>query len=131
MRLRGGEATLLNPASHASSSHEAVPFLTPSITTVPTSGDSCNCLSSDTDIYLSLTVSTDSRIPIREDAVIANASVGRPQTLLFVAEDLRVPPCEDARGAHSQQTNQPKMMPTCISPAPTNSTRGSRARAGA
>ena len=36
---------------------------------------------------------------MREDAVAPNASVGRRQTLLFVAEDLRVPPCEDARGA--------------------------------
>lgn len=92
MRLRGGEATLLNPASHASSSHEAVPFLTPSATPVPTSGDLCNCLSSDTDTFLSLTVATDSRIPIQEDAVTANASVGRHQTLLFVANDLLVPP---------------------------------------
>ena len=38
-------------------------------------------------------------MPIREDAVIANATVCHPQTLLFVADDLRVPPCDDARGA--------------------------------
>jgi hypothetical protein len=74
-------------------------FLTPSATPVPTSEGLCNCLSSDTDIFLSLTVATDSRIPIREDAVTANATVCHPQTLLFVADDLRVPPCEDARGA--------------------------------
>jgi hypothetical protein len=36
---------------------------------------------------------------MREDTVAPNASVGRPQTLLFVATDLRVPPCDDARGA--------------------------------
>ena len=89
---QGDKATLPNPAPRASSSHEAVPFLTPIVTTVPTSEDLCNCLSSDTDIYLSLTVVTDSRIPIREDAVTANASVGRHQTLLFVANDLLVPP---------------------------------------
>jgi hypothetical protein len=50
-------------------------FLTPSATPVPTSEGLCNCLSSDTDIFLSLTVATDSRIPIREDAVTANAIV--------------------------------------------------------
>ena len=36
---------------------------------------------------------------MREDPVAPNASVGRHQTLLFVANDLRVPPCDDARGA--------------------------------
>ena len=38
-------------------------------------------------------------MPMRDDAVAPNASVCRRQTLLFVAEDLRVPPCDDARGA--------------------------------